>query len=93
MSRTRLPSYRHYRPTGQAVVTIRLANGKRKDVYLIALGDHGRVVSFASECGVNGGGGGVGRFESVHDGALAMSMGSIVVLNKYLQKKQTRING
>jgi|SRR5262245_35367337 len=28
------PSYRHHRPTNQAVCTVRLANGSRKDLYL-----------------------------------------------------------
>jgi integrase len=34
MSLSRVPSYRHHKPTGQAVVTIRLADGTRKDFYL-----------------------------------------------------------
>jgi integrase len=34
MSRSRVPSYRHHKPSNQAVVTIRTATGERKDVYL-----------------------------------------------------------
>lgn len=34
MSLSRIPSYRRHKPTGQAVVTVRLADGSRKDVYL-----------------------------------------------------------
>ncbi|MFO0938342.1 MAG: hypothetical protein U0798_17690 [Gemmataceae bacterium] len=34
MSQNRTPSYRHHRSTNQAVVTIRLGNGQRKDIYL-----------------------------------------------------------
>jgi integrase len=34
MSPTRPPKYRHHKPTGQAVVTIRTPDGKRKDKYL-----------------------------------------------------------
>src|SRR3954470_3884063 len=29
-----VPSYRHHKPSGQAVVTIRTATGERRDVYL-----------------------------------------------------------
>jgi hypothetical protein len=34
MSRTRPPKYRQHKPTGQAVVTIRTPDGRRKDKYL-----------------------------------------------------------
>src|SRR5439155_12855922 len=34
MSRSRVPSYRHHKPSGQAVVTIRDQGGERRDVYL-----------------------------------------------------------
>jgi integrase len=34
MPRSRIPSYRHHKASGQAIVTIRTANGDRRDVYL-----------------------------------------------------------
>src|SRR5262245_12925497 len=34
MARTAVPSYRLHKPTNQAVVTVRAADGRRQDVYL-----------------------------------------------------------
>jgi hypothetical protein len=34
MPRSRVPSYRHHKPSNQAVVTVRTATGERRDVYL-----------------------------------------------------------
>jgi integrase len=34
MSRSRTPAYRRHRPSGQAVVTVKLPDGGRKDIYL-----------------------------------------------------------
>jgi hypothetical protein len=34
MARSRVPSYRRHKPSGQAVVTVRDQNGDRRDVYL-----------------------------------------------------------
>lgn len=53
-----LPSYRRHKSTNQAVCTVRLANGKRKDLYLgpwksaASKAEYGRVVSLVS---LNGG--------------------------------------
>ncbi|CAN5528513.1 site-specific integrase [soil metagenome] len=46
MSRTpnAVPSFRKHRPTGQAVTTVKLANGQRKDLYL---GRHGTAAAKA----------------------------------------------
>lgn len=41
-SRNAVPVYRHHKPTGQAICTVRLANGSRKDLYL---GKHGTAAS------------------------------------------------
>jgi integrase len=59
MSRTPsvLPVYRHHKPTNQAVCTVRLANGGRKDLYLgkynsaASKSEFGRIVSIISANG------------------------------------------
>lgn len=46
-----VPSYRHHKPSGQAVVTIRTATGERRDVYLGAFSspesraEYGRIIA------------------------------------------------
>lgn len=54
-SRT-VPSYRHHKPSAQAVVTIRTAAGERRDVYLGAFNspesraEYGRIVAELATC-------------------------------------------